>query len=151
MMWEWSVERMAAERPYWLAFSRLPALGTTRLQTLIACFGSLQAAWERATEAELHRCPEFGEVVVRQVLGLRGPVGVGIRGRHRAAADVFRGPQPDRERPVPGGGDRGGAGKERGADPGRFRPGPGAGGVGRPQLRQPLPGQGGEPVAEGRR
>src|SRR5438552_9688235 len=71
MMWEWSVERTAAERPYWLAFSRLPALGTTRLQTLIACFGSLQAAWERATEAELRRCPEFGEVVVRQVLGLR--------------------------------------------------------------------------------
>src|SRR5690349_9103409 len=76
-MWEWSVERTAAERPYWLAFSTLPRLGTTRLLTLIDCFGSLQAAWEQAGAAELRRCPEFGEVLVRQVLELPRRAGPG--------------------------------------------------------------------------
>ncbi len=48
----WEVPGAVEETKYWVAFSRIPAVGAVRFRRLLDAFGSLEAAW-RATLADL--------------------------------------------------------------------------------------------------
>ncbi len=58
-----------SDRPYWIAFSRVPFVGRVRTGLLEERFGSLEAAWH-ASEGELHACG-LGRNVVEAIAATR--------------------------------------------------------------------------------
>lgn len=59
-----------SEHAYWLAFSRVPGIGTKRILHLFEAFESLEAAW-KATEAQL-RASGLDDHALTQLLQTRG-------------------------------------------------------------------------------
>jgi DNA processing protein len=64
-----SPDRNDADRPYWLAFNRIPGIGRVRYQALLARFGTLGEAW-RATRSELKEAG-IGDAAVRLIADSR--------------------------------------------------------------------------------
>ncbi|MEX0681895.1 MAG: DNA-processing protein DprA [Dehalococcoidia bacterium] len=64
--------KTASDTPFWVAFSRIPGLGSVRFQALISRFGTLGEAW-RATRSELKETG-VGEGVVRKIAEHRASI-----------------------------------------------------------------------------
>ena len=60
--------QIASEIPFWVAFNRIPGLGSVRYQALLSRFGSLSEAW-RATRSELKEAGLIDSVVRNIVAG----------------------------------------------------------------------------------
>ena len=63
------VTQSPADKPWWLAFSRIAGVGAARIQLLRTCFGSLKDAWA-ASEREL-AAAGIPEAVAREVARVR--------------------------------------------------------------------------------
>src|SRR5690554_5959253 len=68
-----AVAATAPERAWWLAFMQVPKIGSSRIQQLLATFGSLQAAWGAAGHELREVLPQS---VVDDVLRRRNDIDV---------------------------------------------------------------------------
>lgn len=64
--------QIASEVPFWVAFNRIPGLGSARYQALLSHFGSLSGAWQ-ATRSEL-KAAGLTDSVVRSIADNRGAI-----------------------------------------------------------------------------
>jgi DNA processing protein len=62
----------ASDVPFWVAFNRIPGLGSARYQALLSHFGSLSGAWQ-ATRSEL-KAAGLTDSVVRSIADNRGAI-----------------------------------------------------------------------------
>jgi len=65
-------KKNASDTPFWVAFSRIPGLGSVRYQALISRFGTLAEAW-RATRSELKEAG-LGDSTVRTIATHRASI-----------------------------------------------------------------------------
>ena len=64
--------QIASDVPFWVAFNRIPGLGSVRYRALLSRFGSLSDAW-RATRSELKEAG-LTDSVVRGITDGRGAI-----------------------------------------------------------------------------